>query len=113
MQMLDFNAIQQPTWPVKLKDDDQTVVNLTFPTLELVERLEAMAPALNEAAKTKDGRTIRAVFSALAEFMNHNEDGYIFTAEELRDKYRLKLLDVFRFYAGYKQFVDEASKAKN
>ena len=23
MQMLDFNALQQPSWPVKLKDDEQ------------------------------------------------------------------------------------------
>lgn len=61
MKMLDFNAIQQPTWPVKLKDDAQTVVNLSAPTVALVDRIAAAAPGLQEATKTKDGRTIRAV----------------------------------------------------
>ena len=113
MQMMDFNAIDKPTWPLKLKDDEQTVVHLSYPTLEMVERLEAMTPALNKAAKTKDGNTIRAVFTFLAEVMSCNDDGFIFTAEELRDKYRMTLLDAFRFVAGYSDFLKEANDAKN
>lgn len=113
MQMLDFNAIEQPTWQIKLKDDDQTLVNLSYPSLELVEKLESMAPTLNKAAKTKDGKTVRAVFTFLAEVMDCNADGFTFTAEELRDRYRMTLLDAFHFVAGYTKFIKEANDAKN
>jgi hypothetical protein len=113
MKMLDFNALQKPTWPVKLKDEAQTVVTLSAPTVELVDRLISATPELQEAAKTKDGRTIRAVYELIADLMNCNEDGFIFTAEELRDKYRLTLIDVFKFCAGYMTFVKEMQDAKN
>lgn len=113
MKMLDFNSVQQITWPVKLKDPAQTVVNLLPPSVELVDRLIAMTPELNGAAEAKDGRAIRAVYALIADIMNVNDDGFTFTAEELRDKYRMTLLDVFRFVAGYLDFVKEMQDAKN
>jgi hypothetical protein len=113
MKMLDFNAIQQPTWPVKLKDDAQTVVNLLTPSVGLLDRLTAAVPELQEVAKTKDGRTVRAVYELIAEIISCNDDGFTFTAEELRDKYRLTLLDLFKFVAGYLEFVKEMQDAKN
>lgn len=113
MQMLDFNSINQPTWQVKLKDEGQTVVNLSTPTVELVDRLIASTPELQEAAKTKDGRTIRAIYQLVADIMNCNDDGFTFTEEELRNKYHMSLLDVFRFVAGYMDFVKEMQDAKN
>ena len=111
MQMLDFNSIQQPTWSVKLKD--QTVVNLSVPTVELVDRLMASTPELEEVTKSKDGNTIRAVYGLVADIMNCNDDGFIFTAEELREKYKMSLLDIFRFVSGYLDFVKELQEAKN
>lgn len=113
MKALDFNAIQQPTWTIKLKDKDQTTVNLTTPSVDLVDRLVVAAPDLQQVADNKDGRTVRAVYELIADIMNCNDDGYTFTAEELRDKYKLSLLDVFRFVSGYLEFVKELQNAKN
>lgn len=113
MKALDFNALTQPTWQITLKDDAHTVVNITAPTVDMVERLIAAGPELTEASNTKDGRTIQAVYALTAEIMNCNDDGYTFTAEELRDKYRLTLLDVFRLHAGYMEFIQEVQNAKN
>lgn len=113
MKALDFNAIQQPTWTIKLKDKDQTTVNLTTPSVDLVDRLVAAAPDLQQVADNKDGRTVRAVYELIADIMNCNDDSYTFTAEELRDKYKLSLLDVFRFVSGYLEFVKELQNAKN
>lgn len=113
MKMLDFNSIQKPTWPIKLKDDAQTVVHLSTPTVDLVERLVAMTPELQEVAKSKDGQAIRAVYELIAEIMNCNDDGLTFTAEDLRDTYHLTLLDVFTFVAGYLEFIKEMQNAKN
>lgn len=111
MQMLDFNAIQQPTWPIKLKDG--TVVSLSVPSVELIEKLLAMAPEMEEIAAKKDGRSIRAAYDLIARIMSFNDDGYTFTAEELRDKYRMTLLDMFKFVAGYMEFAKEIQDAKN
>jgi hypothetical protein len=113
MKSLDFNSIQQPTWAVTLKDETRTVVHLSTPTVELVDRLVASTPELKGAADTKDGRTIRAIYNLVADIFNCNDDGFTFTAEELRDKYRLSLLDVFRFVSGYLDFVKELQDAKN
>ena len=113
MKALNFNTIQQPTWPVTLKDDDQTTVNLTAPSVELVDRLVAMAPELEEVAKTKDGRTIRACYELLAEVMSCNADGFKFTAEELRDKYKLTFVDLLILENGYMEFIAEIKNAKN
>ena len=113
MKMLDFNALQQPTWPLRLKDEAQTVVNLSTPTTGLVDRLIAMTPELEKVAQNKDGRTIRAAYELIAEIMSCNDDGFTFTAEELRDRYKMSLLDMFRFVAGYMEFIKEMQDAKN
>ena len=113
MKMLDFNALQKPTWPIKLKDDAHTTVTLSTPTAELVDRLVASTPELLEVSKTKDGKTINAAYGLVADLMNCNEDGFQFTAEELRDKYKMTLFDVFQFAAGYMEFIKEMQDAKH
>ena len=113
MQMLDFNALQQPSWPIKLKDDEQTVVHVSAPTVELIDRLVAATPELEKVSKTKDGRTTRALYNLIADIMSINDDGYTFTGEELRDKYKLTLVDIVRFVGGYFQFQKEIQEAKN
>lgn len=112
-QMLDFNALSQPTWPVKLRDPEQTVVHISAPTVELYDRLIALTPELEGVAKEKNGATIRAVYALAAELMSFNEDGFTFTAEELRDKYGLTLVDIIRLVAGYLEFQKEIADAKN
>lgn len=113
MQMLDFNALQTPTWPVKLRDKDQTEVNLNYPDVDLIDRLMAMAPELQRVTETKDGATIRAVYELMAELLSYNADGFKFTAEELRDRYKMRFLDMVMLVAGYMDFISEAQNAKN
>jgi hypothetical protein len=113
MKALNFNDLEQPTWAVTLRDDDQTTVNLLAPSVELIDRLTAMAPALREAADTKDGRAIKAAYGLIAEVMSCNDDGFTFTAEELRDRYKMKFIDLLVFTKGYFDFIDEIKNAKN
>lgn len=113
MKMLDFNALEQPIWPVKLKDDAQTVVHLSVPTVELMERLQGAAPDLEKVAQEKNGKTIRATYSLIAELMSCNDDGFTFTAEDLRDKYNMTFVDLVRFTAGYFKFINEIGDSKN
>lgn len=113
MKMLDFNAIQQPTLPVKLRDEAQTVVNLSAPSVELLERLLAATPEFDEIAATKDARKIRKIYDLVADLMNCNEDGYKFTGEELMTTYKMRFLDVMRFSNAYLEFIKEINEAKN
>lgn len=113
MKALNFNSIQQPTWEVTLKDKDQTTVSLITPSVELVDRLTAMAPELREAADSKDARAIRASFELVAELMSCNQEGFKFTAEELRDRYKLTFLELLVFVKGYMEFITEIKNAKN
>ncbi|MBQ2437445.1 MAG: hypothetical protein II265_05070 [Clostridia bacterium] len=111
--MLDFNAIEQPTWQLRLRDKEQTIVTISAPSVQLFDRLVAVAPELEKVAKEKNGKTILAVYELVAELMSQNEDGFTFTAEELRDKYHMTLVDVFKFVAGYFEFIKEIQNAKN
>ena len=113
MQMFDFNAIQKPTWPVKLADDAQTVVHLSYPSLELADRLMAMSESLKEVVSKNNAETVRKAFGVVAAVMSCNEDGLTFTADELREKYHMTLLGMARFTAGYLSFLQEANEAKN
>lgn len=113
MQMFDFNAIQRPTWAVKLADDGQTVIHLSYPSLDLADRLTAMSDDLREAVDKNNGVAIQNAFSVVAAVMSCNEDGVTFTAEDLRDKYHMTLLGLARFTAGYLTFLKEANEAKN
>lgn len=113
MQALDFNALQQPTWPITLKDDDKTQINITVPTVDFVDRITAMAPQLNAAAKAKDSHAMQAAYKLIAEVMSCNDDGYTFTAEELRNHYHMSFLDLLVFVKGYMEFIQEIKDAKN
>lgn len=113
MKALNLNDIERPSWPITLRDEEQTVVNVLTPEVDLVERLIAMAPKLDKVSKTKDGKLIKAVFELLAELLNVNEDGLTFTPEELRDRYKIRMIDVFKIVAGYLEFVKEIQDAKN
>ncbi len=115
MQTFDFNALNQPTWPVKLGGGtpDEIVVNLAYPTTELVERLMALSTNMGDIAASKDGRMIRGAFEVIAEVLSCNMDGYTFTAEELRDKYKMSFYALTVFQAQYYEFIAQANNAKN
>ena len=113
MQMFDFNAIQKPTWLVKLADDAQTVVHLSYPSLEMVDKMMALSGSLKEIVAQNNSETVRKSFEVVAAVLNCNEDGLTFTAEELRDKYHMTLLGMARFTAGYLSFLQEANNSKN
>lgn len=113
MKALNFNTIQQPTWPVTLKDEAQTTVTLTAPTVDLVDRLTAMAPELKEVADAKDGKAVKACYELIAEIMGCNTDGFKFTAEELRYQYKMAFMDLLIFVKCYFEFIDEIENAKN
>lgn len=113
MKTLDFNALEKPALTLTLKDEAKTVVRVTAPTEELVERLTAAAGEIQKVINDNNGETVRALFELIAELMNCNLDGLTFTAEDLRDKYGMKLYEATVFVKVYLEFIQELNDAKN
>lgn len=113
MKTLDFNALEKPVLELTLKDEAKTVVRVTAPTEELVERLTAAAGEIQKVINDNTGETVRSLFELIAELMNCNIDGLTFTAEDLRDKYKMKLYEATVFVKVYLEFIQELNDAKN
>lgn len=113
MRKLDFNALEKPVLELTLKDEAKTVVRATAPTEELVERLAAASSEIKQIMNDKTGETVKACFELIADLMNCNLDGLTFTADDLRDKYNMKLYDALVFVNVYLEFIQEINEAKN
>ncbi len=112
-KVFDFNALEQPTLEVTLKDEAKTKVRLTVPTTGVVERFMSMSAEVGRLTKNPDGALIRAVFQLWAEVFNSNADGLSFTAESLRDEYKIDLVHLICFQPVYLDFIAEIQNAKN
>ena len=113
MKMLDFNAIQQPEWAIKLKDEEGTQVTLTAPTEKLLGRLVTVAGELQSIKDEGNEQSVAAVFTLIADVMNNNLDGLKFTGESLRKKYKMNFYDAVLFVRQYLVFINEITEAKN
>ena len=113
VKTLDFNALERPVLELTLADKDKTVVRAIPPTEELVERLMSASSEMKEVVKEGTADTVRALFELIAELMSCNLDGQTFTAEELRDKYNMKLYEATVFVKTYLEFIQELNSAKN
>lgn len=112
-KMLDLNALDQPILELKLRDPERTVFRLTAPSVKQYERFIAAKAELAEIAKVQKPEQIKKLFELTADLINCNADYITVTAEELRDKYRLRFGDLVVIFAAYLDFVKEINNAKN
>lgn len=110
---LDFNALEQPTLELTMKDENRTTINVEIPNEALIERLQAAAPGLKKACQSQDANLIRKTYELIADLISCNEQGLQVSAVDLRDKYRLKLEDLIAFCSIYLEFIAEIKNAKN
>lgn len=113
IKSFDFTSLEQPVLEITLNDTERTKVRLTAPTEDLVERFITFSQETKELTKNPDGSLIRAIFELYAEVFNCNADGLKFTAEDLRDKYKLGLVHLILFQPAYLDFLTEMQNAKN
>lgn len=110
---LDLNALDQPILELKLRDDNRTVFRLTAPTVKQYERFISAKAEMAEIAKYQKPEQIKKLFELTADLISCNADYITVTAEELRDKYRLKFGDIVVIFAAYLDFTKEFNNAKN
>lgn len=110
---LDLRTLEQPTLELTLLDDDNTMLRLIVPDVDLIEKLQVVAPKMRKIADSNDGAAIKAIYELFADIISNNMDEITVTAEELRDKYRLKLVHLMFICADYLEFIGEIKNAKN
>lgn len=110
---LDFNSYRRPTLLLRMKDENQTKIHVTTPTVELVEELRANLVELQTALTGQDAVASRAVYDLAAKLINCNLDGVETNAEELATKYEMNLEDMTMFFTVYMDFLEETKNAKN
>ena len=113
MAKLDFNTLNEPVLELTMQDENKTVIEVVAPSEGLIEELMNMGPELDEIAKSGDARNIKAIYDLAARLINCNRSFVTVTAEELRDKYKMKLYSMIIFYNSYFDFVSEINSAKN
>lgn len=112
-KMLDFNALQHPTLPITMKDANRTVVHIAPPNVKLLERLQAVAPDLKEIAQQGDREVVKALYSLVADLINCNDDGLVFTGAQIEGECNMSLYDLIFFIRAYFDFIKEIQDAKN
>lgn len=111
--ILDLNALDQPTLELKLRDDNRTIMRLIAPSVKLVERFSTAKAEIAEIRKSKDAEKIKKLYELTAEIISCNADYITVTAEELRDKYRVQFGDIVVIFAAYVDFLKTINSAKN
>lgn len=112
-KIIDFNALEQPTIEVVLRDEARTKITVTAPDLALIEKLQANSDSIKAACSTKDLKAVNEAYNLAAEFMSCNQEGIKLTGEELRTKYGVTYALLFIFIMNYLEFIDEIKNAKN
>ena len=110
---LDFNVLVPPVLPLVMCDEAKTKIDVVAPTEGLVEELEKVAPAMNEALTAGEREGIPVIYDLAARLISCNQQGLQVTAEDLRGKYRLNLEALIVFYNAYMDFIGEVTHAKN
>ncbi|MBO5123421.1 MAG: hypothetical protein J6B99_09725 [Oscillospiraceae bacterium] len=97
-----------------MRDTDHTVLHLSVPSVEFIEKMQALEPVIAEMQKGDNAvESIKKLYAFFAEIFSHNEDGIRVTAGDLRDVYKLNLLHLLKLYPEYMDFIGDIENAKN
>ena len=109
----DFNSLERPVLEVIMPDAARTKIRVTTPTEELVTKFIAVSHELPALMKKQDGGLISELFALYADVLSCNLDGITFTADSLRNEYKVKLEFLILFNPVYLDFISEIQNAKN
>ena len=110
---LVFNRHRPPILPIELMDEQNTVIHVTPPTVDLQEELRARLTDLTALLNGDDNEKRVALFDLAARLMSCNRNMRKITAEQLRTVYRVDEEDLVVFYSAYADFLKEIENAKN
>lgn len=106
MRTLDLNKEKTILLKVILHDEKKTAASLCIPPLGIIEEMRDFN--FTDAKNAED-----QVYSLLCLIMNINAEGIKFTAEDLKDKYKVEISDVWTILAAYKEAIFDLTNQKN
>lgn len=110
---LDFNRYRPPILPVKMLDEQGTVLHVTPPTVDLQEELRAKKGDLYALLSGEEEETREGLYELAARLMSCNRNMRNITPEQLRTTYNIDEEDLTVFYERYATFLQEIENAKN
>ena len=113
MNALNFNRHRPPILPIEMPDEDNTVIHVTLPTVELQEELRASKGDLTALLTGGNDEKREALFDLAARLMSCNRDMLKITPEQLRKVYHLDAEDLAVFFKEYVDFIKGIENAKN
>lgn len=110
---LDLNALDQPVLELTLLDDKKTTIHITVPELALIEEMYAISPELTALKNSQDAKSIQKLYDFTAKVLSNNEECLQITAEDLRDKYRVRFAHLIFIFRDYLDFIKSIEEVKN
>jgi hypothetical protein len=98
---------------VPLFDKEETVLQVTPPTVDLQEELRANAGELHALLGGGNEEQRAAMWDLAARLMSCNRNWRKITPEDLRKKYKLVEDDLVVFFQEYVDFIQRIENAKN
>ena len=113
MSTVNFNRYRPPILEVPLFDKDETVLQVTPPTVNLQEELRANAGDFKALLDGGDDEKREALWDLAARLMSCNRNMRKITPQDLRKKYKLVEDDLVVFFEDYAGFITGIEHAKN
>ncbi len=98
---------------LRLEMDDETVIRVTVPTVEMVEEFKDALPALLPLLKGEGPESKKALYELAANLINCNLDAERVTVADLINKYDWSVEDLTKFYLDYMAFIEGVENEKN
>ena len=109
---LNLNTAARPTFELTMMDDDETVLHVKVPELEVFKELQAVADDMNEMDES-DAAALDEMYDFIARLLSCNREKLTITAEELTGKYKMDFESALLVISEYVDFLTDIVNTKN
>jgi hypothetical protein len=111
--MVHTTSFKEKRPRLRLEMDDETIIRVTVPTVEMVEEFKDALPALMPVLKGEGPESKKALYELAANLINCNLDAERVTVADLVNKYDWSVEELTKFYLDYMAFIEGLEKEKN
>ena len=111
--MAKVNSYKDKRPRLRLELDEETIIRVTVPTVDMVEEFRASLPELLTVLKGTGPDSKKALYEMAANLINCNLDAERVTVADLVNKYDWALEDLTKFYLDYQAFIESIENEKN
>lgn len=109
---LNLNTVKRPTLDLTMMDEEQTLLRVKVPTLDMFKEVQSMSSQL-DGVEDGDKDSEAALYEILSRLLSCNRDYIKVTAADLKGKYRMDLEDAVLVFRAYVSFIASITNEKN